>query len=304
MAVTPMPTEPFALLGHNEISIADGTDAEKTLYGEIESLFSKEATLLQNVKDTRFRLYILAASLRKRYRIPRTKKKYDPAFHDWYGAKGRHLNRFFKTFSNFTKYAAAGDLVNYVATKSRTPADDLAKLPSSLGTLYELHRAKDALIKQKNEQIFWTLFVSTPKRKSRTDRNIKFDPTPLIHDEYVVRQDDGTNEVEPATTAKDIADWLDAWKNPTATQKSKSEMNVIVATIYAHRSIFSFNRQGDHVGTVDLSDITKLIHDVSSAFGKRDSNQFRIETDIDVIKKRYMKNKQQKHPARKILKKE
>jgi len=297
MAVTAMPTETYALLGHNEISIADGTDAEAYLYGEIESLFSKEATLLQNTKETRFRLYILAASLRKRYLNSRTGRK---AFNDWFGPKGRNLYRFFKTFPNFLKYAANGDLVNFVATKSKTPVEDLAKLPSSLRTLYQLHLAKEDLIEQKNEAIFWTLFESTPKRKSLTDKNIKYDQTPLIHDEH---WDDETNEVEPATVAEDIKDWLDAWNNPTAPKKTNSEMNVPVATIYAHRSIFSFNRQGDHDGTVDLSDITKLIRDVSSAFGKTNNSQFRLETDIDVITKRYLKNKKQKHPARKILKK-
>jgi len=55
-------TKSYDLLGHNEISIADGTDAEANLYGEIETLFSKEATLLQNIKETRFRLYILAVA--------------------------------------------------------------------------------------------------------------------------------------------------------------------------------------------------------------------------------------------------
>jgi hypothetical protein len=212
MAETTDTAERYALLGHNQISIANGTDAEAELFLEIESLFSKEETLLQNVKDTRFRLYVLAASLRKRYWTAKT-NKYDKDFHDWYGTKGRNLNRFFKTFPNFTKYAAAGDLVNFIATRSETPKDDLAKLPSSLIALYHLSRVKSGLIDQNLERIFWTLFVSTPKRKSMTDKNIKFEETPLIHGEYVVRRN-GTNEVEPATVAQDIIDWWDLWNNP------------------------------------------------------------------------------------------
>jgi hypothetical protein len=299
MAKTPDPTERYALIGHNQISIADGTDAEADLFREIESLFSKEESLLQNVKDTRFRLYIIAASLRKRYWNAKT-NKYDQAFHEWYGTKGRNLNRFFKTFPNFTKYAAAGDLVNYVATQSATPDDDLAKLPPSLLTLYHLHLVKNGLIEQNHERVFWTLFVSTPKRKSRPDKSIKFDKTPLIHGERVVKLDDGTNDIQPATIAQDIIDWWSTWNNPVATQKSKNEFSIPVATIYAHKSLFSFNRQGDHDGTVDLADITKLMREVRSYFTTRNSAKFRIETEVADVTDRYTKRKKQKHPERKI----
>ena len=294
------PSDKFALLGHNEISIEEGTAAEAELFQQIETYATREVALLQDVKETRYRLFVLAASLRKRYLNPKT-NKYDQAFHDWYSAKERNLNRYFKTFSNFTKYAAAGDLVNFVATRSKTPEADLEKLPSSRRTLSELSQVKDNLLAEKQERIFWALFVSTPRRKSLTDRDIKFDKTPLIHGEQMVG-----NEIQSATTEEDIIDWRDAWNNPSSATKldqaRKKKISVPVAIIYVHKTIYDFHqRTGEHKGEVDLDDLTRLMREVGSSFTTRNSNKFRIETNMDTIMERYKKREKRVNPARKIL---
>ncbi len=293
--------EKLALLGHNEISIEEGTEAEAKLYSQIETYANSEATLLKSLKETRYNLYVIAASLRKKYLNAKT-GKYSEEFYDWY--RRRNLNGFFGTHPNFTKYAAAGDLVNFVATKSKTPETDLEKLPSTLATLYELSLVKTELLNSKHERIFWQLFVSTPKRKFQTDKSIKLDKIPLIRNETVIREN-GENEIRISTTEKDIKDWRTAWNNPAKSSSSRradEEITVPVATIYAHKTLYDFNsRTGDHEGEVGLDDLTNLLQKLQSAFTAQNANVFRIKTEMVEIEERYKKRESGADPARKLF---
>ena len=134
MAGPTSPSEEYALLGHNQISIEEGTSAEVELYERIKFHFS-------TAKDNRFHLYVLAASIRNRYRDKKN-DKYPNAFYEWF--RRRKLKDIFKSTENFVYYAGAGDVVNSVATNHET---DLAQLPSSVSALYriwdEVGRFKD-----------------------------------------------------------------------------------------------------------------------------------------------------------------
>lgn len=269
-------SERYALLGHNALSVTDGTDAEKTLYNQIETYFSRESALEAGLKDIRFRLFVLAASLRKRYLDPST-NEYDKAFRNWFFDR-RNLQLRFGNLDNFSKYASAGELVNFIATESKTPNDDLAKLPSSITVLYQISLVrKDLFQRLKGAWIFWQLFVATPRRKSLTDTDTKPDRESLIH---------------PHATEDDISNWWSAWQNPApaTSNTSRKLISIPVATIFVHKTLYDFDqRTGDHKGVVDLDDLTRLLKEVSASFNGRNSSKFRIETALDDIKERYEK---------------
>lgn len=90
-------------------------------------------------RTNRFKLYILSSGIRKKYLDTQT-QKYTDQFLDWY--KKRGMQKLFGSLANFTKYASAGDVVHYVATKTSNPEKYLEQLPVSVGALYEFTHSK------------------------------------------------------------------------------------------------------------------------------------------------------------------
>jgi hypothetical protein len=282
------PSEAFAILGHNALSIDQGTTTEEQLFRRIEASFRKESELEQSLKDTRFSLYIIAASLRRKYLNPET-NKYRKEFHEWFFDR-RKLSLIFKGLPNFTKCALVGELIHFIATTSESPSEDIAKLPAYLSALYQIYLVKEELFQRsKNQKIFWQLFFRTPKRKSAADSNVTYDDVPLIH---------------PKVTEQEIRVWLDAWTsrpNRVAHKARRSTISVPVATIYVHKTIYDFDKKtGDHNGDVKLDELKALMKSVEATFTARTKSKFDIASNLKKIEARYRKREAQFDPAKKI----
>lgn len=274
-------SEKYALLGQNRISIESDTDAESELYQKIKFHFGMETETLATLKDNRFQLCVLAASIRNRY-LNKTTNKYTKTFHDWYQV--RKLNTFFGSFSYFTQHAGAGDVVNSVVINHEA---DLEKLPSVVSVLYRIQ----LLMKEIDHPTFLKLFVATPRRKSRTDKDLRYDEAPLIH---------------PDVTEEAIKNWLVAWKNPARMIVSPSQKKMIsvpVATIFVSKELYAFNsKTGDHVGVLDLEDLKKFMKGIEGSFSQRTQTKFRLESNMKDISTKYETQAKHADPAEKTKK--
>jgi hypothetical protein len=85
-------------------------------------------------RENRFELFVLAAGIRKRYLDKKT-KTYETEFEAWY--KKHDMGECFGSLPNFTRYAAAGDVVIHTSQKTSDPEKYLRQLPVSTGALYE-----------------------------------------------------------------------------------------------------------------------------------------------------------------------
>ena len=87
----------YRIPGGNRITVSN------QLADEIKKRFAAD-------RENRFQLFLLAAGLRKKYLNKRT-NKYTKEFVSW--MKVEQLDELFGSLSNFTKYAAAGDVVAF-----------------------------------------------------------------------------------------------------------------------------------------------------------------------------------------------
>ena len=59
--------------------------------------------------------------------------EYSQEFYEWYETSG--VGDLFGNLAYFTKHASASELIEYVATKSRTPGEKINELLASMGAL-------------------------------------------------------------------------------------------------------------------------------------------------------------------------
>jgi hypothetical protein len=279
------PAERFALLGDNVLSVVEGTDAEARLFETIEGYFQASRALEIELRDTRFALYVLAASLRRKYLDPKT-HKYDADFRSWFFKRRPLTDReHFGRLSNFVKFAKVGELVHYIASNSENAEADLAKLPLNLAALYQIHIVRERLLfRAKENRIFWQLFESTPTRKSLTDNRPKLNRPALIH---------------PEVRAEEIQRWRHSWENPSEAEDVETrEFTIPIATIYAHKSMFEFDkRSGDHKGAVKLSDLKEYLRQLDSLTAKN-KKRFRIDDKLTELEDRFAKLSNEKTPSK------
>ena len=72
------------------------------------------------VRENRFQLFLLAAGLRKKHLNKKT-GEYAPEFQGWY--EKHKMDEVFGQLPNFTKYASAGDVIDYVDRHTSNPCD-------------------------------------------------------------------------------------------------------------------------------------------------------------------------------------
>lgn len=278
----------YALLGDNEISVEKDTEAEKQIFKQIEDCFKAERELESTLKNARFSFYILAASLRKKY-LNKDSNSYHPEFHEWY-SKRRNLERQLGSLSNFTRYALAGELISFIVSTQEDPTTYLAKLPSGMTALYEIHRVKTELYKRpKDESIFFKLFFRRALRASVTSE-VRFEDKPLIY---------------PEVTTHELKEWLDGWmpeEKGLSKKAQRKTFSVPVATIYAHKSLFDFDKKsGDHVGKIGIKELGAFIKELKSTLAKKAPAKLAIESGFETIEKKFQKRAARFDPARKIV---
>lgn len=259
-----MDASTYKIPGDNVITLSD------ELAREIKSRFQKD-------RDNRFKLFLLSYGIRQKYLDPFT-NEYPKEFHDWYDASG--VRELFGKLGNFTKYASAGEVVEFVATKTRKPAEELAKLPVSLRALYEV-----SLILKLDEDVFKTCLRFTPTRKTLDAPKHEWrtkGTDPLIH---------------PDVSSLELASWRKRWESPEQKkEEDKYRRTVKLLTVTVSEDIFSFDASGK-TGVVDLEQVQGLLNQIEALFTKSNEKQFKLETQIDKISEKYVSAKEKADPA-------
>lgn len=244
----------YRMPGDNAITLSD------ELAKEIKSRFQRD-------RDNRFKLFVLSHGIRKKYLDP-VSNDYSQEFHEWYATSG--VGDLFGKLANFTKYASAGEVVEYVATKTRKPVEDLAKLPVSLRALYEV-----SLILKLDADVFKTCLRFTPTRKTigapKHEWKTK-NTDPLIH---------------PDVSSIALAAWRKRWEEPeNHKEEDKYRRNVKLLTVSVSEDIFAFDAGGKR-GVVDLEQVNSLLSQIQALFSKSNEKQFKLETQIERIVEKY-----------------
>lgn len=259
-----MDVSTYKMPGDNAITLSD------ELAKEIKSRFQRD-------RDNRFKLFVLSHGIRKKYLDP-VSNDYSQEFHDWYETSG--VGDLFGKLANFTKYASAGEVVEHVASKSRKPAEDLAKLPVSLRALYEAF-----LILKLDEHVFKTCLRFTPTRKTVDTPKHEWktkNTDPLIH---------------PDVSSIALAAWRKRWEDPeNQKEEDRYRRNVKLLTVSISEDIFAFDA-GGKTGIVDLEEVKSLLSQIQSLFSKSNEKQFKLETQIERIVEKYEKEKDKADPV-------
>jgi len=259
-----MDASAYQIPGDNTITLSED------LAREIKARFQKD-------RDNRFKLFLLSQGIREKYLDPIT-NDYPKEFHDWYETSG--VRELFGKLGNFSKYAAAGEVVEYVATKTRKPDEDLSKLPVSLRALYEI-----SLILKLDEDVFKTCLRFTPTRKTIDAPKHEWktkDTAPLIH---------------PNVSSLELALWRKRWEAPAKQkEEDKFRRNVKLLTVSVSEDIFAFD-EGGKSGVVDMEQVQDLLSQIQALFSKSNEKQFKLETQIERIAEKYASEKEKADPA-------
>lgn len=218
----------------------------------------------------RFQLYVLSSGMRRKYLDPDT-QKYSDQFLAWY--KKAAMPKLFGSIANVTKYASAGDLVDYVATNTNDPAKYLNQLPVSVGALYEL-----SIILKLHEEAFKLCLQFTAFCKSVDEP--KFDwktkKPPLI---------------SPRVTEQKVRAWRQKWENPPPPKVKRTDKRTLpLVSVYCSGELLDFDRKtGDKVGCLDLAQVEDFLKLIAEHFTDENAPQFRIDSHMEDLTSTYFK---------------
>ena len=260
-----MVAEKYILPGDNETTLSN------ELAKEIRKRFRRD-------KENKFQLYLLSAGIREKY-LDAATQTYGSEFQEWFASSG--VKELFGSLSNFTRYAAAGNAINHVATQFDTPEKYLKRLPVSLRSLYEISK-----IIKLDAEAFFVCFEFTPTRKNVGDpkHEWKLLDKALIH---------------PHASSVRLASWRERWEQPTTEkQKDKYGRSVKLLSVMVSEDIFGFDEVGNKQGAVDFDEVQKLLDQISALFTKENEKQFKLETELDRIAERYKAEQEKRAPER------
>ena len=262
-------TVDYRIPGHNRVTLSD------ELAEEIRERFAID-------RENRFQLCLLASGLRRRYLNKKT-GEYVAEFQDWY--KKQRLVNLFGTLPNFTKYAAAGDVVAYVASKTSNPDKYLKRLPVSVGTLYEISQ-----ILKDDKDVFKLCLQFTARRKSLG----------APKHEWVTRY---PSLINPKATEAIVRNWRRQWNDPPPPRTKRTDKRTLpLATITVSGELFDFDRKtGDKTGCADLSDVEAFFHKINELFNDENAIQFKLDDSMDYLTDGYYRWKNKSDPAANIL---
>ena len=158
-----------------------------------QALVDELVTFQKNIRENTSLMAQRAFQIRSEY-LSADGLKYDPAFEKWWSA--HNLSSVFGQRANFTKWAAAGEVVEQAKVAGYSD-----RLPTAMTALYELSQLTPDEIKLSVQDTYTRdSLTDDPKGKEK--------PSPLIH---------------PEVTAVEIKSWRKQWRNPKpkSTQKSR-----------------------------------------------------------------------------------
>lgn len=226
-------------------------------------LSAKLKELWSSAQENSFELFLYAAALRDRYLDKKT-QEYSAEFKEWYTKQ--EIQHLFGKLPAFTKYAMAGNVVNFFANEFRD-GKYVNQLPLSRSALYEISLLNDQLSAAELEKLLFTGGV------------------------------DGEALICPSASASDISAYGYRLQNKgSKPQKSKSKkFNIPLATIYVSRDLYNFQKgTGDHVGAVDLEDAEKLLAAITA---KLNPDLFDVRDNLKKISATYQKKADAASPS-------
>ena len=228
-------------------------------------------------RDNRFDLFLLSHAIREKYLNAET-GEYTPEFKAFY--EQHSLESVYGKLANFSKYASAGSVVEYVKSSTSNPQKYLNQLPVSQGSLYEI-----SLIIKLDEEALKACWHMTPRRKSITDKKYEWggaNTAPLI------RPDVGYAE---------LFAWRKRWEEPEVEkEEDKHRRNVKLLTLSVSEDIFKFDAVGNKEGSIDLEEVVSLLSRVQALLNKDNEKQFRLDSQIERIQERYEAAKKKNDP--------
>lgn len=262
--------ENYQVPGDNEVTLS------KDLEERLKAHFYSD-------RVNRFKLYVLSSGIRAKYLDPTT-LKYHPEFLIWYNRTG--MKEFFGSIANFTKYASAGDVVNYAATATSFPEKYLNQLPVSVGALYEL-----SMILKSSEEAFKLCLQFTASRKSVDEP--KFDwktKKPAL--------------INPSVTEQAIRAWRQKWDDPPPPKVKRTDKRTLpLLTIYCSGELLDFDRKtGEKTGCLDLDQVEAIMRLISENFTDANDKQFRLESKMAELTSMYFKRKEYYDVERNVTK--
>lgn len=199
----------------------------------------------------------LASLLRNQY-LDETGRKYDPAFQSFW--KDYSMNDLFKSLSNFTKYAAAGDAISKVEKRFE---QHFKKLPMNVAALYEVSQLSDDELELCLHDTYKRFEITSDRSKWKSNKK----PKPLIN---------------PQVTAPEISNWRKNWNNPKAAVTDKRRLKL--AEIYVHGSLYDFDKKtADFIGKLTK----EYVHEISDALvatvGKFNEDLIRLDLKDEAL---------------------
>ena len=261
-----MDTSTFQLPGDNVVTLSD------ELTKEIKRRFSRD-------RDNRFKLFLLSQGIRQKYLDP-ISNEYSKEFHDWYANSG--VAELFGKLPNFTRYAAAGEAIEFVVNQTSNPKKYLAQLPTSMNALYEISQ-----IIRLDTEAFKVCLHFTPTRKT------------IYAPKHEWKTKNTSQLIQPSVTAKDLVAWRKRWEEPeTHKEEDKYRRNVKLLTISVSEDIFGFDDVGNKTGVVDMEQVQNLLGQIETLFSKDTEKQFKLETQLERIKEKYEAEREKRDPAK------
>ena len=194
---------------------------------------------------------------------------YKPAFDDWY--QKNSIDDLYGSKSNFTHYAMAGRLLNYV--RWQVGKEYIDQLPGSMTALYALSK------------IVWS------QGDKATDASRKLFQKALIEP---LKTGSKTALINPNVPKKDI----DAWRAKSSTKSKgvaivKSDpRTIVIATIKVHKDLFKFTREsGKKLHGPKLTDVKTLTEKLEKLIIEFDAgkSRFVLDSHFDDVSREYKK---------------
>lgn len=254
------------------------TRAEVALTDELVEVINSHH---RKLREHLFHLCMIAYGLR-RHNLVQSKsgaggnandQKYKPEFWIWYTSHG--LKNVYGSEGNFTLYAMAGRLLEYV--RWQVGAEYISQLPTSMTTLYAL------------SQIVWKQGDSTDKPRRELFAKALLEP---------IRDGSTANAlIHPAVTRKEVDKWRKKHTGEGVATSDDDEIpevptnhTITVVTIKAHEDLLKFARSsGRKVTGPKIEDVERLINELNELLAamNQGKDRFVAESHLESVKEAY-----------------
>ena len=240
----------------------------------IDELAKKLKSLQKDGQKNTWQTFLYAAAIKDHY-AESENEEHKNSFSKWY--RQHDLRKFFGTKSQFYKCAAAGNTIAYFAKNFPDTDEDLVyHLPTSMNALYEISLLLDQKTKEHIKRLCYGGGVKDPEDNKQLAL------------------------ITPIVSAAEIKAYREngSKKRKTKVQKSAREQqyNIPIATIYANKSLYDFDKRGKHKRDVDLRDIKSQIQSLA----KLNGNQFDVRDNLSKIERLYKKKEAAADPVAKV----